>query len=371
MRHPCPGRHSGPARLLLVVRATDQIGGLETIVRDAAIELESPEFRVTLAVIGDRRVPAIFDGLDVVRATGPAGLRAEVRATDVLHLHAPTLLAWPALLLWTARRHRIPTLVTLHLPAEPHGRHALSRTLIWVQRVLGAATLRAGGADVYAPSSAAASVARHRLFRLVGVRGLRQGVRDRGVCPPLDRGALAVAFVGRMVEHKQPHLLVEAIADARTRGVRISADLVGDGPLLGSLRDRARVLGLPPQEVRFHGYLADPTDVLSASDLLVLPSLSEGCPVVVMEAAALGRASLVRQGLEGVDEILPGAHLTVAAHTGARELATRLIELSADRKQVIATGRRARAAFEAGFSLAVARERYARAYREALRTEAT
>ncbi|WGX94733.1 glycosyltransferase family 4 protein [Nocardioides sp. L-11A] len=370
MRHPRRARTNGPARLLLVVRAADQIGGLETVVRDAAVELESPEFRVTLAVVGDRAAPPIFDGLDVVRADGPTGLRAEVRASDVLHLHAPTLLAWPTSLLWTARRHRIPTLVTLHLPAEPRGRHALSRALIWVRRALGAVTLRAAGADVYAPSSAAASVARYRLFRLVRVRGLRQGVRDRGVRPPAGRSALTVAFVGRMVEHKQPHLLIEALADARARGVPISADLVGDGPLLRSLKDRARALGLPPQEVRFHGYLDDPTEVLASSDLLVLPSLSEGCPVVVMEAAALGRASVVRQGLEGVDEVLPDAHLTVGPHAGARELATRLIELAADRELVVTTGRRARAAFESDFSLAAAGRRYARAYREAMRAVA-
>ncbi|WP_436698363.1 glycosyltransferase family 4 protein [Nocardioides sp. BYT-33-1] len=350
---------------MLVVRAADQIGGLETVVRDAATGLDGGEFQVTLAVVGDGPVPAIFGGLDVVTAANTAGLRAAMRSADVIHLHSPTLLDWSARLLWRGRRRRTPILVTLHLPSEPRGRHTASQSIIAIRRVLKATALRLCGAQVYAPSRAAASLARRRLLGIVAVRPLVQGVRDRGDRPPPAHRGLAVAFVGRMVEQKRPLTLLEAVADARARGVEVRIDFAGDGPLLAPLKDQARARGLTAPAVRFHGHLADPTDVLAAADLLVLPSTAEGCPIVVMEAAALGRASLVRRGIEGVDEILPGAHFTVDAHADARAIASRLGELAAERDEVIATGRRARAAFESTFSLTSACERYASVYRRA------
>jgi len=356
----CPRHH-----LLLVVRATDEVGGLETVVRDAAATLAADGYRVTLGVVGAGAVPAVFADLDVVTALKPSQLLERVPDADIIHVHSPTLLDWSLRLLRASRRRGTPTLVTLHLPAEPCGRHLLSRVLIGVRRVLNATALRWAGAHVYAPSRAAAAMAHRRLLRLVAVSPLIQGVPDRGLrAPAVHRDdTFSVAFVGRMVRQKRPDLLLEAVAHARARGVAIRADFVGDGPELRMLEERARTLRLDVRDIRIHGYLADPTDVIAASDLLVLPSTAEGCPVVVMEAAALGRATLVREGVEGVDEILPSAHFTMSRHADARELARRLIELSHDRHLVAETGQRARASFEAGFDLTAAGHRYASAYR--------
>ena len=64
--------------------------------------------------------------------------------------------------------------------------------------------------------------------------------------------------------------------------------IAGEGPERRSLEARARALELDGRVV-FLGYRNDPADLLSACDLFVLPSLFEGFPLSVLEAAAAGR----------------------------------------------------------------------------------
>lgn len=103
---------------------------------------------------------------------------------------------------------------------------------------------------------------------------------------------LRVLFVGRFFANKGiPDLVAAArlIADRGDAGA-FRFDLVGDGPLLESIRSSS---ALP--SVRFHGKVDDPTlDGLYAdADVFVLPTLFEGMPTVVLEAMARGLPILV------------------------------------------------------------------------------
>jgi len=64
--------------------------------------------------------------------------------------------------------------------------------------------------------------------------------------------------------------------------------LVGDGPLRPEMEILAGRLKVQDW-VRFLGRREDVPDLLSACDLLVLPSLWEGMPNVLLEAGAAGR----------------------------------------------------------------------------------
>ena len=90
-------------------------------------------------------------------------------------------------------------------------------------------------------------------------------------------------FVGRLAPQKAAGDLLAALdllrhvrPDARTL-------IVGDGPLRGELEEAARGHDLG-QIARFTGHRDDVPRLLAASDLLVLPSLYEGLPNVVLEA---------------------------------------------------------------------------------------
>jgi glycosyltransferase involved in cell wall biosynthesis len=116
--------------------------------------------------------------------------------------------------------------------------------------------------------------------------------------------------VARLAEEKAHLLLLEAAAAIAASGTRLRLVLVGDGPLRAVLERRIAELRLG-SVVEITG-LVSPADVqrhVSAARAFVLASLTEGLPVSIMEALALGRpvvatnvgaiAELVRPGETG------------------------------------------------------------------------
>jgi glycosyltransferase involved in cell wall biosynthesis len=77
--------------------------------------------------------------------------------------------------------------------------------------------------------------------------------------PTTDHGAVArrrIVYLGHLVPRQGVGMLVEAISLLRSRGVGVSADIVGGGPLEQPLRRRAHELGLD-DVVTFHGFVED------------------------------------------------------------------------------------------------------------------
>ncbi len=95
-----------------------------------------------------------------------------------------------------------------------------------------------------------------------------------------------ILYVGWLAEHKGASDALRAFERIRNgEGVRLA--YVGDGPLLGRLRQRAA----EGRDVIVTGSLdgAKVSHWLSACDLLTLPSYHEGTPNVVLEAISSGR----------------------------------------------------------------------------------
>jgi glycosyltransferase involved in cell wall biosynthesis len=76
--------------------------------------------------------------------------------------------------------------------------------------------------------------------------------------------------------------------------------IAGDGPLREELRAAAQGL-----DARFLGYLDDARAVFAAADLIALPSLREGLPLVALGALALGRC-LVASAVGELPALLEG-----------------------------------------------------------------
>ena len=81
--------------------------------------------------------------------------------------------------------------------------------------------------------------------------------------------------------------------------------IVGDGPLRSSLEQSVRDLGIG-HAVHFVGFRPDILDILSVMDVFVLPSLSEGLSMVLLEAMALGKP-IVSSSVGGTPEVLRDA----------------------------------------------------------------
>jgi teichuronic acid biosynthesis glycosyltransferase TuaC len=114
----------------------------------------------------------------------------------------------------------------------------------------------------------------------------------------------SIIYVGRFVEAKGMRELVTAFAKLCPHRPQARLSLVGDGVMRDELHQMIDSAGLSDR-VRMPGGLA-PEQVaqwIGASDVLTLPSWSEGYPNVVVEGAACGRP-VVATDVGGTREIL-------------------------------------------------------------------
>lgn len=110
--------------------------------------------------------------------------------------------------------------------------------------------------------------------------------------------------VGRLCAAKGQLLLVEAMAQLAAKGLECELVLAGDGPMRAELE--ALVARHDLQRcVQITGWIgsADVRRHMLASRALVLPSLAEGLPVVIMEAMALRRPVLATY-VAGIPELV-------------------------------------------------------------------
>lgn len=103
----------------------------------------------------------------------------------------------------------------------------------------------------------------------------------------LENAGHVFAAVGRLSPEKNLALLLDAFTSVVARNPDARLLLAGDGPERQALQDKVAQLGLQGQ-VRFSGNRSDMEQVYPLIDCLVLPSLSEGMPLVVLEAMSRG-----------------------------------------------------------------------------------
>lgn len=106
----------------------------------------------------------------------------------------------------------------------------------------------------------------------------------------LKQGDVMILATGRLAPQKGLEYLLEATSAVAGRfGGVVKVFLAGSGPLEESLRRQSRHLAIDDQ-VTFLGFRSDIADLLSASDIVVLPSLREGLSIALLEAMAAGKA---------------------------------------------------------------------------------
>ena len=144
--------------------------------------------------------------------------------------------------------------------------------------------------------------------------------------------------------------------------------IVGDGPEAERLKREADQMGLG-QQCLFLGARDDAGALMALFDVYVLPSLWEGLPFVLVEAAALGR-SIVATAVDGVPEILEDGRtgiLVPPANPGA--LAGAVVRLLQDKGEAGRLGENARSLVPARFPLRRMVEQTQNLYLEALRAK--
>jgi len=78
--------------------------------------------------------------------------------------------------------------------------------------------------------------------------------------------------------------------------------IVGDGPLKEDLKQETQRLGIS-NDVIFTGYRTDIPQLLSVMDIFVLPSLTEGLPMVLLEAMA-SRKPIIATNVGAIPKVI-------------------------------------------------------------------
>jgi glycosyltransferase involved in cell wall biosynthesis len=116
-----------------------------------------------------------------------------------------------------------------------------------------------------------------------------------------------IVHVGRLCKGKGQHILLQAASIWRQYNKKIIYLIIGEdseqnGAYLQHLKDIAAELKVN-DIVKFLGQRLDVPQILAAADLLVLPSFSEGLPLVILEAMAVGKP-VIATSVGGVSEIV-------------------------------------------------------------------
>ncbi len=101
-------------------------------------------------------------------------------------------------------------------------------------------------------------------------------------------GQRLITSVGRLMPPKGHRYLIEAMPAIRRQYPNARLILAGDGDLRRPLEARARELGVR-DIISFLGSRSDIADILAVTDIFVLPSVSEGTSLALLEAMAAAK----------------------------------------------------------------------------------
>lgn len=177
---------------------------------------------------------------------------------------------------------------------------------------------------------------------------LSQGVPPKKTCvvvngvprlPAADRQAIrrslgiaendfCVGFIGRLVVQKAPERFIDAFAALARSVPNARGVIVGSGPLQESVRRAAENAGIFDKIA----WITDQAGqaVLPAFDVLLLPSLYEGMPYVLLEALAAG-VPIIATDVGGAEEAIEdGLTGFILPQNAAKDLEAHLVRLARD-----------------------------------------
>jgi glycosyltransferase involved in cell wall biosynthesis len=118
----------------------------------------------------------------------------------------------------------------------------------------------------------------------------------------LSENSFVIGTVGRLVPIKGQSFLIKAMAEVVKEIKNCHLLIAGEGPLRNNLQAEIEKLKIS-QNVRLIGYVHDIKVLMATLDLFVLPSLSEGLPISLLEAMAV-KKPVIASDAGGIRELV-------------------------------------------------------------------
>lgn len=346
---------AGRKKVLYIVTKSN-FGGAQRYVCDLAISLPKDQYEVVVAA-GPGQGSALAG--DLFSRLSQAGIRTVfipqmqrdvsiadwgtfsslyrligAERPDVVHLNSSKAGGLGAL---AARLRGVPRILfTVHGWAFREARNPLSRLLIYKVSALTVLLCHA----VICISEFDRSAFAHFPLLKNKLRLVRTGIRggETALSRESARKQLAgtshaqdiwVGSIGELTFNKNIRGALDALVLARHTDTRLYYTVIGSGEQAEKLAAYATRRGLG-DSVHFAGQIPDAARLLSAFDILLLPSRKEGLPYVLLEAA-LARVPIVATDVGGISELIQNGKSGALCNDGdTMGMADSLVELAAD-----------------------------------------
>ncbi|HML78001.1 glycosyltransferase [Geobacter sulfurreducens] len=210
--------------------------------------------------------------------------------------------------------------------------------------------------------------AMRRKIDLPGIHVVPNGIPLAGEAErpavPLDprivefcRGGITLGAIGRLSPEKGFDILLDAVREVAETNPGVRLALLGEGVERDALEAKIRELGLT-ERVLLPGYVPDANRYLPLFRAFVLSSLTEGLPMVILEAMLAG-VPIVATRVGGVPEVLQEGEAGVLVPApSAGDLATGIKHIIADEAGARDMAAVARQRLEANYSAIAMAQKY-------------
>jgi len=168
--------------------------------------------------------------------------------------------------------------------------------------------------------------------------------------PAPSEGQVRILGIGSLFPVKCWDRLLRAALELKRIGLECLVQIAGDGPLRRSLEQQAQDLGVADC-VTFVGHADNVPDLLANATFLVHTSDTEGCPNVVLEAMASGRAVVATDAGDVPSLIEDGKTGFVVRRGDDAALVARMATLITDRDRCRRMGEAGRLKAEREFAV--------------------
>jgi glycosyltransferase involved in cell wall biosynthesis len=350
---------------------SDGPGGAERVVADLATHLQASGAQsvVFVPARGEGWLGRQVEGCGVAvepfhldRPFSPACARSMAAAfrrhrIEIAHSHEFSMAVYGAWASWLAG---VPHLVTMHGSRYYAGR--LRR------RVALRSALAVSKRTIAVSTSLADHMSRELWIPRARIAMVSNGVRRAPPAPRTLRDELGLSAddrllvaVGNLYPVKGHRHLIDAMALLAGSNPSLHLAICGRGHLAESLAAQARANGLAPR-VHLLGLRSDVAAVVAAADIFVMPSLSEGLPLALLEAM-VGGCAIVATAVGEVSAALEQGAAGVLVQPGdPRALAVAIERLLNDQQLARTLGARAACKAAAEYEVSTMVRRYTSLY---------
>jgi glycosyltransferase involved in cell wall biosynthesis len=174
-----------------------------------------------------------------------------------------------------------------------------------------------------------------------------------------------IGAIGRLVWQKGFEYFIEAIPNVLKKVPESMFLIVGEGELKEKLKVKSEKLKVKDSLI-FTGFRDDIKKILQSIDVLVMPSLLEGLPMILLEAMAMGKP-IIATDIEGIKDVLENVRTgLLVPPKDPKALADAIVDLLIHRGKAYQMGNKARTVVNEQFSVDAMVEKVEEVYQELL-----